>query len=191
MTKRCGDAGYRRNDGKPCGAFPIKGLNACKRHTGKPVTQARAEGQVSLAVMNWDAEAAPLVDPGSHLLRMIAVTAALRDGYGQHLQAAYDDAPMDRKVATLVGVSYGDGGPTGEYIRGLVQLEALERARSVDWAIKAVAAGLEERKVQLAARQVDQMDQLLRAVLAALGHDPDAPDVRQVVAGQLLALTAS
>jgi hypothetical protein len=62
-------------------------------------------------------------------------------------------------VAALVGNTYGatkDVGVyvTGEAIRGLADLEAKERERCANFAAKAIAAGLNERMVRLAERQV-------------------------------------
>ena len=62
-------------------------------------------------------------------------------------------------VAAMVGNTYGaakDVGVyvTGEAIRGLADLEAKERERCANFATKAVAAGLAERTVRVAERQV-------------------------------------
>jgi hypothetical protein len=43
---------------------------------------------------------------------------------------------------------------TGEAIRGLADLEAKERERCANFATKAIAAGLAERTVRIAERQV-------------------------------------
>lgn len=73
-------------------------------------------------------------------------------------------------VAALIGNTYGDardGGiyATGEAIRGLAKLEAEERARCADFAMKAVKAGLAEREVRLAEQQAALV---LKAIDAAL-----------------------
>lgn len=57
---------------------------------------------------------------------------------------------------------------TGEYVRGLVQLESQERDRLAGFAAKAVAAGLAERQVRVAERQ----GAALLAVLSAVLNDP-------------------
>jgi hypothetical protein len=97
-------------------------------------------------------------------------------------------------VSALIGNTYsaaGEGGnvyATGEAIRGLVQLEAQERDRAAGMAAKAVAAGLATRQVELAEKQGELVADVIRAVLAQLGHDLADPDVLRVVSTQLRAL---
>lgn len=98
-------------------------------------------------------------------------------------------------ISALIGHEYAadkEGGvfATGEAIRGLVQLEAQERDRCANFAVKGIAAGLAERQVRLAERQGALVAEVLRAVLADLGLDPAAPHVVQVVSSRLAALGA-
>jgi len=77
-------------------------------------------------------------------------------------------------VAALIGNTYGDardGGiyATGEAIRGLAKLEAEERTRCADFAMKAVKAGLAEREVRLAEQQAEMVLKALDAALDAAG----------------------
>ena len=77
-------------------------------------------------------------------------------------------------VAALIGNTYGDsktGGiyATGEAIRGLARLEAEERDRCAGFAKIAIAAGLAERQVRLAEKQVEIMAAALDAALEAAG----------------------
>jgi len=77
-------------------------------------------------------------------------------------------------VAALIGNTYGDardGGiyATGEAIRGLAKLEAEERTRCADFAMKAVKAGLAEREVRLAEQQAEIVLKALDAALDAAG----------------------
>ena len=77
-------------------------------------------------------------------------------------------------VAALIGHSYsatntGAVFATGEAIRGLAQLEAAERDRCAGFAAKAIAAGIAERQVRLAERQIEVMLAALDAALDAAG----------------------
>lgn len=188
---RCGHWGHRNKAGGLCGAVVFAGTTTCKRHAGKPPVLAKAEGQVRVELANWGTDDT-YVDPGEQFLRLIAQSARRCDLYSSLLQDEY----MDKQVAALVGVHYvvaadedGDGPPkavaSGEYIRGLADLEARERAFCAKLCASAITAGIEARRVQLAAQQVDQLDTVLRTVLAALGHDPDSAEVRTVVHRQL------
>jgi hypothetical protein len=58
----------------------------------------------------------------------------------------------------------GKSHPVGEYVRGLTQLEAAERDRCASMCAKAIAAGLGERQVRLAERQMVLLGEVLRAV---------------------------
>jgi hypothetical protein len=81
-------------------------------------------------------------------------------------------------VGALIGNTYsasnaGSLYATGEQIRGLAMLEAQERDRCANFAAKAVAAGLAERAVRLAERQVELMVAAVEAALDAAGVPTD------------------
>ena len=100
-------------------------------------------------------------------------------------------------VASLIGYKYGAAGKDGnlyvaeEAIRGLVQLEAAERDRCANMAVKAVAAGLAERQVKLAEREGALVVAMIRNTLTDLGLDPSSPQVMQVVSTRLRELVAA
>lgn len=179
--------------GAPCGKAAIRGTQPprCDRHSGKTRARAKAEGQVRLELAHWGVDD-QIVDPAEQFLKLIAQSARRAAHYAELLVADF----MDRGVAALVGVGYtkGDDGDkpvhTGEYLRGLARLEADERAFCAKLCGDAIRAGIEERRVRLAEKQFDLMDQVLRSVLLELGHDPDSPDVRRVVSGKILQLTS-
>ncbi len=100
---RCGDAGYLNNAGQPCGAIPVRGLDACRRHTGKSLAKARAQGEVRLAVLRWDVDQ-PTVDPGETLLRLVTVTAGRAQWLAELLHQAYEAAERLRTVDVIPGV---------------------------------------------------------------------------------------
>jgi hypothetical protein len=66
--------------------------------------------------------------------------------------------------ASLVVDANGKTHQVGEYVRGLTQLEAAERDRCASMCTKAITAGLCERQVRLAERQMVLLAEVLRAV---------------------------
>lgn len=94
---RCGYHGYRNNQGNPCGGWLIPGTKTCKRHAGKPITQARAEGRVRLEVLKWGL-GDTTVDPGEVLLRLVSQSAARVDLYSRLLADAYHAAERLRQA---------------------------------------------------------------------------------------------
>lgn len=184
--------GARRQNGTPCKAAAIAGSEPprCARHTGKTLARAKAEATIRLELAKWSLPGSDLVDPAQQFLRLITQSAIRAGHLSELLQAEF----MDKGIAGLIGVAYtqdadGRPRPTAEYVRGLTRLEMDERKLCADWCAKALAAGIEERRVRLAERQFDLMDQVLRSVLLELGHDPDSPAVRTVVSTKILELT--
>lgn len=184
-----------RKSGVRCSANAIRGSKPprCPAHVGKTLARAKAEGQIRVDLETWGVDET-IVDPADQLLRLISQSARRAAHYADLLESEY----MEKKTAALIGVHYvttsGDAEGTtkavasGEYIRGLAQLEMNERQFCAKLCTQAVTAGIEERRVRLAERQVDQLDVVLRAVILGLGHDPDAPDVRRLVSSQITTL---
>lgn len=105
-TRRCGDSGYRNNQGGPCQRYPLRGLKACRRHIGIPPAKARAKSEVAQAVLAWDMNAMTL-DPGEALLRLLTVTFARAHMLADLLQRAYDAAER-LATAELAAAASGD-----------------------------------------------------------------------------------
>lgn len=103
------------------------------------------------------------VDPGEVLLRLVNQSAIRAERYAIELEALVGES--DKLRDALVRQAWGEFGPTGEYIRGLAQLEAQERDRCAHLAERAVRAGLAERQVRLAERQGALIASVFRAVL--------------------------
>lgn len=175
----------RSEDGKPvtrpCRAPAIDGARVCKMHGGG-APQVKARAAVVAEVMRWGL-GDTTIDPGEVLLRLVSQSAARAQRYADELQALVAEAEADGKNLrdALVREAYGEFGPTGEYVRGLVELENAERDRCAGFAAKAVAAGLAERQVRLAERQGELIAQVLTAVFDDLGLSEQqreaAPDV--------------
>lgn len=156
--------------GNPCKASAIHGGKVCNKHGGS-APQVKAKAAVRAEVMRWSLGEAT-DDPGEVLLRMVTQSRMRVDGYSalieQKVAEAQEQFGDDFTLESLlVGNTYGEfGNKTGEYIRGLVQLEAQERDRLVGFAAKAIAAGLAERQVRVAERQGELLAELMRMVMA-------------------------
>lgn len=181
------DAGTR------CKAWPIKGATVCAAHGGK-APQIRAKAAVRAELQSWGLDA-PTVDPGETLLKLVSQAAARAQRYATELELLVEESPelRDALVAeTWIPTENAGSYKAGEYIRGLVVLEAQERERCANWATKAIAAGLAERTVRLAERQGALMAEFLRAVLAdpELGLTDEQRRAVPVVANRHLALVS-
>ncbi|HEY2763393.1 MAG TPA: hypothetical protein VGJ13_05185 [Pseudonocardiaceae bacterium] len=154
----------RKTNGDPCRGWRVDGSDKCNRHLFNPT--ARAKAAVRGEVMRWGL-GDTTTDPGETLLRLVSQAATRAQRYADELEQLVADSPNLR--AALVAQSYGEFGPTGEYVRGLAQLEAAERDRCAGFCAKAIAAGLAERQVHLAEKQGALIAEVLRAVL----NDPE------------------
>jgi hypothetical protein len=93
-------------------------------------------------------------------------------------------------VGALIGWTYaatrdGDVYAVGEAIRGLAQLEGLERDRCMRFAKIAKDAGLAERQVRVAEQLAATLVEAVYSMLGELGLSRDDPRVRAVVAAKL------
>lgn len=160
----------RNQAGEPCKRKAPLGGKVCRWHGGG-AKQVMAKAAVRAEVLAWGlGEAHP--DPGEVLLRLVTQSARRVEMLAAEMQQLVDDEPSLREA--LVGESWtateaGSLYKVGEYIRGLAQLEAQERDRCAGMAAKAVAAGLDKRRVELAERQGALMAQFIAAVL----NDPE------------------
>lgn len=163
----------RDDDGKvktrPCKNYPIAGAKVCGMH-GAAAPQVKAKAAVVAEVMRWGLGDAK-VDPGEVLLRLVSQSAARAERYAAELEALIDEAAAAGKDLrdALIREAWGEFGPTGEYARGLVQLEAQERDRCAGMAAKAIAAGIAERQVRIAEKQASVMAELIEAALHGAG----------------------
>lgn len=114
-ARKCGDAGHRNKAGQPCGANAIAGTDRCRNHAGKPLAQARAEGEIRLEVRRWmlDDHDGSKVDPRSTLLQLIAFWRWKANRYGQLVGEAYEAAERLRQAheagGLLVAADAGEG----------------------------------------------------------------------------------
>jgi hypothetical protein len=168
-TPKCGKA-TQGGAGPPCKNFPIVGGTVCPTHGGA-APQVRAKAAARYEVMKWGLGGLD-TDPGETLLRLVAQSSIRAQRYAEELAEHIAEKPSLRDA--LVGEAWGEGGKTGEFVRGLAQLESAERDRCANFCRLAIAAGLAERQVRLAERQGQLMTVLLRSVLAdpTLGLSP-------------------
>jgi hypothetical protein len=160
----------RNQAGEPCKRKAPLGGTVCRYHGGA-ARQVVAKAAVRAEVLQWGLGQAH-ADPGEVLLRLVTQSARRVETYAAELEQLVSEEPRLRDA--LVGESWtaterGDIYKVGEYIRGLAQLEAQERDRGAGFAAKAVAAGLDKRRVELAERQGALMAQFIAAVL----NDPE------------------
>lgn len=149
------------NQGVKCKNKAIPGGLVCRSHGGA-APQVANRAAVVAEVLSWGLGEAH-ADPGEVLLRLVTQSARRVESYSRELEAHV--AESDTLRAALIAKSYGEFGEIGEYIRGLAVLEAQERDRCATFASKAVAAGLDKRRVELAERQGALIGELLNAVL--------------------------
>lgn len=170
--------GHTRS-GDQCKRSAIRGGTVCRVHGGA-IPRVKALAAVRAEVESWRIGDA-VDDPGEVLLRLITQSRRRADGYAAEIdrkiadgQAEFGEAFTLESIAigdTMLGQIHGDAVKAGEYVRGIVKLEAEERDRLTSMATKAVAANLEERRVQLAERQANLVAMLLQGVMndASLG----------------------
>lgn len=141
------------------------------------------------------------VDPGETLLRLLSQSWARVRLYSDLLAKAYEGAEdfpeafAGAGVRALIGHKYDltkDGDPVAveEATRGLVALEAQERDRCAKFAKLAIDAGIEERRVRLAEREVDMMEAVIRRALDGLGLTAEQAARAPAVIAQAIRLTA-
>lgn len=182
--KPCGKGGctaHSKRTKELCDGNAVDGTELCRMHPGKSLAKAKAEGAVRAAVLAWGLGDV-CADPGEVLLRLVTQSAHRAAGYAAELESHVAESDSLRKA--LIGEAWGEFGPVGEFVRGLVRLEAEERDRCAGFATKAIAAGLAERQVRLAERQGALIAEAIRGILTDLGVADD-PRAVHVVATRL------
>lgn len=156
---------------RPCSNHAITGGTVCWTHGGR-APHVRARAAVVAEVARWGPGDSK-IDPGEVMLRLVSQSFARVTGYSAKLETLVEENGGDLQAA-MVGDSLvldreGREIKVGEYIRGLAKLEAEERDRCATFSAKAIAAGLAERQVRLAEKQVEIMAAALDAALEAAG----------------------
>jgi hypothetical protein len=169
-----------------CHAPAISGTEParCRMHIGSRAAQATAA--IRATVARWTSEDTTL-EPGETLLRLMTIAYLRAEQHADELDNVLTEHGWR---AAFVGDSYitaedGTARKVGEYARQLAVWEAQERKHAADLAVRAVAAGLEERRVRAEEQQVSLFAQALDAALAELGLGDRTPEVKSGVARHL------
>ena len=176
-----------RTDGESCKAYALHGQKVCKYHGGG--TAAAREAGYHNKTLQHAAElvntyGGPVEDahPTELLLEEIRRTA----GHIRWLEERLlTDAPESLaesfwlwKRTTEVSGSREAPELLKSYGGVWLDLYMKERVHLINATSRALQLGIEERRVQLAERYVDQVADALEAFARALGHDPADPAVR-------------
>lgn len=185
----CVHARAMKRGGGRCHSMAIKGINACRRHSGYSTEVAKARGQAKVTAWMAMGEMQGAVDPGQAVLAVLQMSWLRLAAYSELLRqqveakrAAVEDqfneaegAPADGGAAAgLIGQRYGMGGKDGvlyvvsEEVRALVTLEAAERDRVVKYAKAAHDMGISDRLTSLAEQWGDLVASRVTSMLDAL-----------------------
>ena len=159
-----------KSSGGQCKRQAIPGGTVCRWHGGS-VPKVAALAAVRVEVSKWQLGDA-VDDPGEVLLRLVTQSRMRVEQYAAVIELKVSElGPGMTLESVLIGdtmIAVEDGAEkSGEYIRGLVQLEAQERDRLANFCQKAIAAGLAERTVRMAERQGEMLAAVLMAVIGS------------------------
>lgn len=194
MSTTCG---AQTRAGKPCartagyGTSHV-GVGRCKNHGGAS-PQAELGGRVALARR----EAAVLghaleIDPIDAILQCVYIAAGEVRYYSDRIAELRDDEVMGPVTTTVDRDAHGSDqavsyhqvteAPPALNVWIRARREAMVDLR--EHSRVAIAAGIEERRVKIAEDQGAMLAEVVRNILAALGHKLDDPEVREVVRHQ-------
>jgi len=174
----------RKRDGQRCTKPPTRGNNVCPSHGGN-APQVKAAGQRRIAAQKARTHLETLglpreVDPATALLEEVWRSAGHVAWLGRIIAGAdHDDARLDGSALVA------DGQPSV-----WVRLYNDERDRLAKVSKMALDAGVAQALVDIAHTQSAQLIRYTDALLRELGHDPDAPEVREMVHAQLRLVAA-
>lgn len=201
QCERCGQAhdrctGHSRQ-GRPCGNWPIRGLDKCRMHSGKRGAEAKADGERALQHRQAEQAVATYglprdVDPHTALAEEVARTAGHVAWLGAKIRELEDDELVwGTTEQTDKGATEFPGTDTTSEAKPSVWVKLYqdERAHLTRVAKAAVDAGVEERRVQLAEQQGELIAKVIRGVLDDLGVG-DREDVPRVVRRHLTAVAS-
>lgn len=168
-----------QRSGGRCHSYAIRGLAQCKNHAGTAIEVAKAKGA---ALSAWSAlgaatgQQADLVDPATAVMGMLHMSWLRTHLYAGLLYRQVGDDPGDAQEGS-------QGLVVGETIRGMVQLEAAERDRTVRFAKAAHDMGIAQREIELAESQTHRVAVAFDRALDALDLSPSQ---RETAARKLL-----
>lgn len=196
--------------GGRCHARAVVGLNRCRAHLGVKPELGRAQGE---AMDAWSTAGQLDLTPAEAVVAMYKLAFTRAHFYGglleeQVLQAHSDDPDAESfgestRGAAPVGEGAGLIGhqfsadkewgiyPTGEAIRGLVQLEAQERDRVVRFAKAAHDMGIADREIRLAEQQGALIAAAVKRILAGLNLSIEQQEIVPQLVPSVLRAIAS
>ena len=184
VHERCSKHRKRRGpDGRkvPCGAKPVRGLTACRTHSGKRVEVAKAEGRRNLdradaerQVETYRARLGVAAADESHEVTALTQIRVARGNVAawQHLVDALVDA-AGGDVLKALGVHTGNEKKPNEVEKhfALARLDE-ERDRLMGWIATARKLGIEEARLEqqerIAQADAERVIAVIRATLDAL-----------------------
>jgi hypothetical protein len=128
-------------------------------------------------------EVARRLDPSEMLLRLMAQSYTKSVWLNDLIRIMVEREGIDALVSEKTGK---DGNPMGEEIRALVRMEQGERKQAGELALKAVAAGIAQRQVELAQREAQIMISCMTLFVKSMGLDPSDMEIRQRISNALL-----
>ena len=169
--------------GERCKKAPIAGGTVCRFHGGA-TRHVAAKAAVRAEVERWGLSGKTSTDdPGEILLRLVTTLRVKVEHLGDEIQRKIDEGrelygdefALERILIgdTMAVGEYGAATKTGEYIRGLVKLEADAQNDLANAASKAVAAGLGERMVRQAERDGEMLAVMLFGIADRLQLTPE------------------
>jgi hypothetical protein len=203
----CG--GEKRKGGKctqPAGwGTQHPGVGRCKLHLGS-TPQNEVKGLVELA--RRDAVMAPLsIEPQDAILECIRIAAGevayaseriaglevaefvgpVVTSMSRNVPVDVDELDEESDKNTTSAVEETRYGAPALHVWIVVRDQAMDRL--VAYSFAALKAGIAQQLVEISKTQAGLIAQGFRTLVVALGHDPDAPEVRQALRAQLTVLS--
>lgn len=183
---RCG---AHRRDGGPCRQWPIDGHDKCRLHAGRKLAVIKAKIAAEQAVKTYGLPVD--IDPHEALLEEVHRTA----GHVRWLASIVSELDqgslvwgvseaIDKRSSEFPGRDVTHAAAPNVWL----DLYHRERAHLVAVCKTAIAAGIDERRVQLAEQQGAAIVAVIRATLADLGVEV-TPAVAQTVGRHLRAVS--
>lgn len=182
---RCGTTHLRckghKRTGEPCGSHPLDGHDKCRMHAGKKASDVKGQVAAERGVATYglpvdvdphDALVEELARTHGHVLWLGQVVAALEPE-----SLTWGTSEQTDKLATeFPGVDVTKKAAPNTWLAMYQQ----ERTHLVAVAKTAIAAGIDERRVQLAESQGQLIADVIRGVFGDLGVEI-TPEVAGVV----------
>lgn len=191
--------------GEQCGAWAVRGATVCVAHGGgSPQVRAAAQRRLAengarraLATYGSPVEVAPLDALLGELWRTAGHVAWLADLVAnlEHTDAVR--VTVDGDDEQVSGARSGlkqytrDKGLLWEKPSVWVELYQHERQHLARVAKDCLTVGIEERRVKLVEDQGRLVADVIRRIVSALGLDPGAPEVREIVRRELTTVSSA